>query len=52
MPAEHFTKKATTPKIKRQWAHVYHSALSRGADEGSAIRQANSAVKHSKKPGK
>ncbi len=45
MPAERFTKKATTPKKKRQWDHVYASAKSRGASPGSAIRQANAAVK-------
>jgi hypothetical protein len=45
MPAERFTKKATTPKKKRQWEHVYQSAKQRGASSGSAIRQANASVK-------
>ena len=47
MPAERFTKKATTPKLRRQWSHVEESALERGASRGSAIRQANAAVKRS-----
>ena len=49
MPASKFTKKATTPKLKRQWNHVYESAKSSGAGSGSAIRQANSAVKKGKR---
>jgi hypothetical protein len=47
MPAERFTKKATTPKKKRQWQHVYESALDRGASPESAIKQASAAVKKS-----
>ena len=47
MPAERFTKKANTPKKKRQWKHVEESALRRGASKGSAIRQANAVVKKS-----
>jgi hypothetical protein len=47
MPAERFTKKATSPRLKRQWRHVEESALDRGASRGSAIRQANAVVKHS-----
>lgn len=47
MPADRFTRKANTPKKKRQWRHVYESALSRGASEGSAIRQASGAVRKS-----
>jgi hypothetical protein len=49
MPAEKFTKKATTPKLKRTWDHVYTSAKSKGQSPGSAIRQANAAVKRGKK---
>lgn len=45
MPASKFTKKATSPAAKRQWDHVYQSAKSRGQSAGSAIRQANAAVK-------
>ena len=49
MPAEKFTKKATTPTKKRQWEHVYSSAKSKGSSPGSAIRQANASVKKGKK---
>ena len=52
MPAERFTKKANTPKKRRQWQHVEDSALSRGASKGSAIRQANAAVKRSSRRSK
>lgn len=45
MPAQEFTKKAKTPKQQRQWSHVYSSALSRGASEGSAIAQASGVIK-------
>jgi hypothetical protein len=45
MPAQRFTRKATTPKKKRQWEHVYQSAKRRGASPGSAIRQANGVLK-------
>jgi len=48
MPAEKFTKKADTPKAKRQWEHVYKSAKEKGAKPSSAIKQANAAVKKSK----
>jgi len=36
------TKKAKSPKAKRQWTHVANSALKRGLSEGAAIREANS----------
>jgi hypothetical protein len=49
MPAERFTKKANTPKKKRQWDHVYESAKGRGASAGSAVRQANASVKRGRK---
>jgi hypothetical protein len=49
MPAEKFTKKATTPAKKRQWEHVYSSAKGKGASPGSAIRQANASVKSSQR---
>jgi hypothetical protein len=42
--AQRHTHKAKSPKAQRQWAHVADSALSRGASEGSAIRQANAVV--------
>jgi hypothetical protein len=49
MPAERFTKKATTPKKKRQWDHVYKSVKKRGGSAGSAVRQANAAVKRGRR---
>jgi hypothetical protein len=49
MPAERFTKKATTPKSKRQWDHVYSDAKQRGDPPSVAIRKANAAVKKAKK---
>lgn len=42
--ATRHTKKAKSPKAKRQWADVADSVLSRGGSEGSAIRQANAVV--------
>lgn len=47
MPAEKFTKKANTPKAKRQWEHVYGSMKRAGKSPSSAIKGANAAVKHS-----
>jgi len=47
MPATKHTRKATTPKLKRQWEHVRASMESRGADAGAAIRAANAVVKRS-----
>lgn len=49
MPADKFTKKATTPTLKRQWDHVYKSVKSKGGSAGSAVRQANAVVAKSKK---
>jgi hypothetical protein len=48
-PAEsrRFTKKAKSPKRRRQWSHVANSMLERTGDEGAAVRAANSAVKKS-----
>lgn len=45
MPASEFTRKATTPKLKRQWRHVYDSVKAGGGSPGSAVRQANAVVK-------
>lgn len=45
MPAERFTKKARTAKSRRQWQHVHDSALARGEDAGTAVREANGVVK-------
>jgi len=38
------TKKAATPKAKRQWAKVANKVLGDTADEGKAVRIANAAV--------
>lgn len=39
------TRKADTPKKKRQWAKVADSVLERTGDEGQAIRTANGVLK-------
>ena len=49
MPATKFTKKATTPKLKRQWDHVYESCKAHGDSPGTAVRKANAAVKQGKR---
>lgn len=38
------TRKASTPKKQRQWAHVADSVLSKTGNEGRAIREANAVV--------
>lgn len=38
------THKAMSAKSRRQWAHVANSVLQRGADEGTAVREANGVV--------
>lgn len=49
--AQRHTKKAKSPKAKRQWRDVANSALERTGDEGLAVREANAAVaKRFKKP--
>ena len=42
-----FTRKAKSPKSKRQWRDVANSTLSRTGDDGAAIRAANSVAKKS-----
>ena len=42
------TKKAKSPKAKRQWSHVANSVLKRTGNEGLAIREANAVVKRRK----
>jgi len=42
--ARRHTRKARTPKSKRQWSHVANSMLKRTGDEGAAIRAANAVV--------
>jgi hypothetical protein len=39
------TKKATSPKAKRQWAKVANKVLGDTGDEAKAVRIANAAVK-------
>lgn len=45
--AARFTKKARSPKQKRQFAHVANAMLDRGYSESRAIRAASSVVKKS-----
>lgn len=45
MPAEAYTRKATTDKLRRQWEHVRQSELNRGASRKDAIIRANGVVK-------
>jgi hypothetical protein len=46
------TKKADTPKRKRQWSAVANSALASGKSEGTAVRMANAVVKKAKQKSK
>ena len=46
--AKRHTKKASTPKKRRQFAHVANAVLEETADEGRAVRAANAAVKKNK----
>jgi hypothetical protein len=50
MPAEEFTKKADTPKKKRQWEHVYLGMKKAGKSPAAAVKGANAAVKRDWKP--
>ena len=43
------TKKAKSPKAKRQWAHVADQVLAKTGDEARAIRTANGVIKRRKK---
>ena len=43
------TKKASSPKAKRQWAKVANKVLGESGDEGKAVRIANAAVRKRKK---
>lgn len=38
------TKKARTPKAKRQWVDIANSMLERGEPDGAAVRAANGVV--------
>jgi len=46
--AKRHTKKATTPRKKRQFAKVANKVLEESGDEGKAIRIANAAVKRNR----
>lgn len=39
------TKKATSPKAKRQWSEVANKVLHKTGDDARAIREANAVVK-------
>lgn len=43
------TKKARSPKAKRQWRDVADSVLAKTGNEGRAIREANAVVARRKK---
>jgi hypothetical protein len=43
------TKKATSPKAKRQFAKVANKVLKASGDEGKAVRIANAAVRNRRK---
>ena len=43
------TKKASSPKAKRQWSATANAVLKKSGDEGKAIRIANAAVKKRRK---
>ena len=45
--ASRFTRKAKSPKRKRQWRDVAKSMLKRTGDDGAAIRAANAVAKKS-----
>lgn len=38
------THKANTPGLQARWAKIANAALERGADEASAVRQANAVI--------
>lgn len=46
--ATRHTKKASTPKKKRQFSKVANKVLAETGDEGRAIREANAAVKRNR----
>lgn len=50
--ASRHTKKATTPKLKRQFSHVAESVMKRTGDEGAAMRAANAVVGRTTRKGK
>ena len=50
--ARSFTKKATTPKSKRAFAHAANSVLASTHDEGRAVRAGNAAAAKSARKSK
>lgn len=48
-PARH-TKKANTPKKRRQWAHVANAVLAKTGDDARAVREANGVLARSSHP--
>jgi hypothetical protein len=52
MPAQKHTKKATTPKLRRQWQHVRESMEARGASPGTAIAAASGVIKKQSRKGR
>jgi len=45
------TKKANTPRKRRQWARIANSALARGESDAAAIKQANGVIARESRPG-
>ncbi len=43
------TRKASSPKKRRQWSEVANSVLERTGDEGRAVRTANGVVAKAKR---
>lgn len=43
------TKKASSPKKRRQWRDVANSVLAKSGNEGRAVREANAVVKRARK---
>jgi hypothetical protein len=46
------TRKASSPKKRRQWSHVANAVLASTGDEGRAIREANAVVARKRKGSK
>lgn len=47
--AESKTKKADTPKARRQWSDVANSVLERTGDDAQAVRTANGVIAKQKR---
>lgn len=48
--ASKFTRKASSPAAKKQWATVANKVLADSGDDGKAARIANAAVANRRKP--